>query len=87
MWCGSLIVYIGMHTSTHTHTHTHACTYAHSHMHTHSYAEAVDTFESEEELRFLLPMKEYIAYCDSLRYTPHSHLELELCIAHILSAT
>ena len=56
-------------------------------MHTHSYAEAVDTFESEEELRFLLPMKVYIAYCDSLRYTPHSHLELELCIAHILCAT
>ena len=54
-----------------THTHMHACT----HTHTCSYAEAVDTYESEEELRFLLPLKEYIAYCDSLRYNPHSYLE------------
>ena len=51
------------HTHTHAHTRAHTCTRAH----THSYAEAVDTYESEEELRFLLPVKEYIAYCDSLR--------------------
>ena len=73
---GTLIVYIGMpHACVHTHTHAcmHTCT--HTHTHTCSYAEAVDTYESEEELRFLLPLKEYIAYCDSLRYNPHSYLE------------
>ena len=33
----------------------------------HSYAGSVDTYVEEEELRYLLPMKEYIAFCDSLK--------------------
>ena len=78
---GTLIVYIGhatcmrAHTHTCMHAHMHTHTHTHAHTHTCSYAEAVDTYESEEELRFLLPLKEYIAYCDSLRYNPHSYLE------------
>ncbi len=34
----------------------------------HSYAESIDTYFEEEEFRYLLPLKEYITYCDSLRF-------------------
>ena len=50
--------------------HTHACMYTCTHTHTRSYAEAVDTYESEEELRFLLPLKEYIATVTPSGTTP-----------------
>lgn len=33
-----------------------------------SYADSIDVYLEEEEVRYLLPLKEYIAYCDSLRY-------------------
>ena len=32
-----------------------------------SYADSFDNYISEEESRFFLPVKEYIAFCDSLR--------------------
>ena len=33
----------------------------------HSYADSMVMYMEEEETRYLLPLKEYIAYCDSLR--------------------
>lgn len=33
----------------------------------HSYAESMTVYMEEEETRYLLPLKEYIAYCDALR--------------------
>ena len=32
-----------------------------------SYADSMEVYMEEEETRYLLPLKEYIAYCDSLR--------------------
>ena len=32
-----------------------------------SYSDAIDLYMEEEEVRYLLPLKEYVAYCDSLR--------------------
>ena len=34
----------------------------------HSYSDSMEMYMEEEETRYLLPLKEYIAYCDSLRY-------------------
>lgn len=36
-----------------------------------SYAESVDLYLDEEELRYYMPLKEYLSYCDSLRYMWH----------------
>ena len=33
-----------------------------------SYADSVDMYLDEEELRYYMPLKEYLTYCDSLRY-------------------
>ena len=32
-----------------------------------SYADSVETYLDEEELRYYMPLKEYLAYCESLR--------------------
>ena len=32
-----------------------------------SYSESIDVYMEEEETRYLLPLKEYVAYCESLR--------------------
>ena len=36
-------------------------------MYPYSYADSMEMYMDEEETRYLLPLKEYIAYCDSLR--------------------
>ena len=33
-----------------------------------SYSSSIDTFVDEEEIRYLLPLKEYVGFCDSLKY-------------------
>ena len=37
-----------------------------------SYADTVDNYFTEEETRFFLPTKEYIGFCDSLRYNTYN---------------
>lgn len=32
-----------------------------------SYSDSIEVYMEEEEVRYLLPLKEYVAYCDSLR--------------------
>ena len=32
-----------------------------------SYAESVEMYLDEEELRYYMPLKEYLAYCEALR--------------------
>ena len=32
-----------------------------------SYADSVDMYLDEEDLRYYMPLKEYLAYCESLR--------------------
>ena len=42
----------------------------------HSYAESMTVYMEEEETRYLLPLKEYIAYCDALRLEfDHHHFK------------
>lgn len=38
-----------------------------------SYSESIENYMDEECLRYFLPLREYIAYCESLRAVVHSH--------------
>ncbi|KAL5510784.1 hypothetical protein EMCRGX_G006385 [Ephydatia muelleri] len=42
-----------------------------------SYSESIENYMDEECLRYFLPLREYIAYCESLRAVVHNHAVLQ----------